>query len=112
MEGADPNFYCKVGMELFNSGAFYGFNPVKIIKARGHKVFLDLKLKDIPNTVSKIATVLDQFGVDMIKVHADGGLKMMQSVRSSIDKVYDNYKEKLEELEDDHSYCYSRNSFC
>jgi len=47
MEGADPNFYCKVGMELFNSGAFYGFNPVKIIKARGHKVFLDLIKKNL-----------------------------------------------------------------
>ena len=47
MEKADPNFYCKVGMELFYSGALKGFYPVDMIKDRGHKVFLDLKLKDI-----------------------------------------------------------------
>ncbi len=84
MEGADPNFYCKVGMELFNTGALNGFNPVEMIKSRGHKVFLDLKLKDIPNTVKKTAVVLMAAGADMINVHADGGKKMMESVVSAV----------------------------
>jgi len=84
IEGADSDFYCKVGMELFDSGALHGFNPVQMVKERGHKVFLDLKLKDIPNTVSKTAKVLAEAGADMINVHADGGLKMMQGVVQSI----------------------------
>ena len=84
MEGADPNFYCKVGMELFNTGALNGFNPVEMIKSRGHKVFLDLKLKDIPNTVKKTAVVLMAAGADMINVHSDGAKKMMESVVSSV----------------------------
>jgi len=87
MEGADPNFYCKVGMELFDSGALQGFNPVKIIKERGHKIFLDLKLKDIPNTVSKTAKTLLNSGVDMINFHADGGFKMMKDVSDVINEV-------------------------
>lgn len=104
MKGADPNFYCKVGMELFDSCAFQGFNIVNFIKSKGHKVFLDLKLKDIPNTVSKTAAVLATSGVDMINVHADGGLQMMQDAKKAVDKVYDGYKEELEKLESDHSY--------
>lgn len=104
MKGADPNFYCKVGMELFDSCAFQGFNIVNFIKSKGHKVFLDLKLKDIPNTVSKTAAVLATSGVDMINVHADGGLIMMQDAKKAVDKVYDGYKEELEKLESDHSY--------
>lgn len=98
MEGADPNFYCKVGMELFDSGALQGFNPVKMIKERGHKVFLDLKLKDIPNTVSKTAATLVDAGADMINVHADGGLKMMQGVVDAINKVYEEYEKEYNSL--------------
>ncbi len=94
MEGADPNFYCKVGMELFDAGALQGFNPVRIIKERGHKVFLDLKLKDIPNTVSKTAKTLVDAGADMINLHADGGLKMMKGVVDAINEVYMEYKRK------------------
>ena len=104
MEGADPNFYCKVGMELFDAGALQGFNPVEIIKSRGHKVFLDLKLKDITNTVSKTAAVLANAGADMINVHADGGLKMMKGVVEEINKIYDGYEKELKDLENDHSY--------
>lgn len=81
---AGSNLYCKVGMELFDSGALQGFNPVKIIKERGYNVFLDLKLKDIPNTVSKTAKILVDAGVDIINVHADGGFKMLKGVVDSI----------------------------
>jgi orotidine-5'-phosphate decarboxylase len=87
MEGVDKNIYCKVGMELFNAGALQGFNPVEIIKSRGHKVFLDLKLKDIPNTAGLTAKVLAIAGADMIDVHADGGYKMMAEVVKAIDDV-------------------------
>lgn len=99
MEGADPNFYCKVGMELFNAGALQGFNPIEIIKKRGHKVFLDLKLKDIPNTVSKTARVLVEAGADIINVHADGGLKMMKETVYAINAIYDEYEKRYKELE-------------
>ena len=98
MEDADPNFYCKVGMELFNAGALQGFNPVKIIKDRGHKVFLDLKLKDIPNTVSSTAKVIVEAGADMINVHADGGLKMMKGVVDAINEVYNGYQKESDAL--------------
>lgn len=90
MEGADPNFYCKVGMELFDAGALAEpqFNPVQIVKERGHKVFLDLKLKDIPETVSKTAKVLASAGADMMNIHADGGPEMMKSVVGAINAAY------------------------
>lgn len=98
MEGADPNFYCKVGMELFDTGALNGFNPVEIIKERGHKVFLDLKLKDIPNTVKKTAIALMAAGADMINVHSDGGYKMMKEVVDEINKIYDAYQEEYDKV--------------
>ena len=97
MEGADPNFYCKVGMELFDTGALQGFDPVKIIKSRGHKVFLDLKLKDIPNTVGSTAKVLAMAGADMINVHADGGYKMMVEVVKAIDGVIAENRKQIDE---------------
>lgn len=102
MEGSDPNFYCKVGMELFDAGALQGFNPVKMIRDRGHKVFLDLKLKDIPNTVSKTAKVLVNAGADMINVHADGGYKMMKGVVDSINEEYEN---KVKHYKECIAYC-------
>ncbi len=67
--------YVKIGMELF-----YGAGPdiVREIKARGHKIFLDLKLHDIPNTVKKAMKVLSNLDVDMCNLHA-GGTKAMMS---------------------------------
>lgn len=68
--------FVKIGMELF-----YAEGPeiVKKIKARGHKIFLDLKLHDIPNTVKGGMQSLRDLGVDMTNVHAAGGIKMMQA---------------------------------
>ncbi|MDO4869311.1 MAG: orotidine-5'-phosphate decarboxylase [Bacillota bacterium] len=68
--------YVKIGMELF-----YAEGPqiVRTLKARGHKVFLDLKLHDIPNTVGKAMSVLNGLGVDMCNVHAAGASEMMQA---------------------------------
>ena len=67
--------FLKVGMELFYAG---GAEIVKEIKRRGHKIFLDLKLHDIPNTVKKSMAVLSSLDVDMVNLHAAGGSAMMK----------------------------------
>ena len=66
--------FVKIGMELF-----YAEGPaiVREIKARGHKIFLDLKLHDIPNTVKKSMAVLSRLDVDMCNLHAGGTSRMM-----------------------------------
>ena len=68
--------FVKIGMELF-----YAEGPaiVREIKARGHRIFLDLKLHDIPNTVRKAMKVLSNLDVDMVNVHAAGTVAMMQA---------------------------------
>ena len=67
--------FVKIGMELF-----YAEGPeiVKEIKKRGHKIFLDLKLHDIPNTVKKSMAVLSRLDVDMTNLHASGTVNMMK----------------------------------
>ena len=66
--------FVKIGMELF-----YAEGPqiVREIKKRGHKIFLDLKLHDIPNTVKKAMSVLSSLDIDMCNVHAAGTINMM-----------------------------------
>ncbi|MBR4874738.1 MAG: orotidine-5'-phosphate decarboxylase [Clostridia bacterium] len=73
-EGKKP--FVKIGMELF-----YGAGPeiVREIKQRGHKIFLDLKLHDIPNTVKKAMSVLSNLDVDMTNLHASGAKPMMEA---------------------------------
>ena len=73
-EGKKP--FVKIGMELF-----YGAGPeiVRQIKSRGHKIFLDLKLHDIPNTVKRAMAVLSGLDVDLCNLHAAGGLDMMRA---------------------------------
>ena len=68
--------FVKIGMELF-----YAEGPeiVKEIKKRGHKIFLDLKLHDIPNTVKKAMAVLSRLDVDMCNLHAAGTVAMMEA---------------------------------
>ena len=68
--------FVKIGMELFYS---QGADMVRAIKARGHKIFLDLKLHDIPNTVKKSMAVLSSLDVDMCNLHAGGGIAMMKA---------------------------------
>ena len=72
----DKKPYVKIGMELF-----YAEGPaiVREIKARGHKIFLDLKLHDIPNTVMKAMKVLSRLDVDMCNLHAAGATAMMEA---------------------------------
>lgn len=72
----DEKPYVKIGMELFYSE---GPEIVRQIKTMGHKVFLDLKLHDIPNTVMKSMKVLSTLGVDMCNLHAAGTVAMMEA---------------------------------
>ncbi|MBR3551994.1 MAG: orotidine-5'-phosphate decarboxylase [Clostridia bacterium] len=73
-QGKKP--FVKIGMELF-----YAEGPaiVREIKARGHKIFLDLKLHDIPNTVKKAMAVLSRLDVDICNLHAGGTIRMMEA---------------------------------
>ena len=79
----DNKPYVKIGMELFYSE---GPEIVRLLKSNGHKVFLDLKLHDIPNTVKKSIKVLTSLGVDMLNVHAQGGITMMKEASNGVDE--------------------------
>ncbi len=72
-EGKKP--FVKIGMELYYAE---GPSIVREIKRRGHKIFLDLKLHDIPNTVKKAMAVLSHLDVDMTNLHAGGAIPMMR----------------------------------
>lgn len=73
--------YVKIGMELF-----YAEGPeiVREIKARGHQIFLDLKLHDIPNTVKKSMSILSRLDVDMVNLHAAGTRAMMEAALEGV----------------------------
>ncbi len=73
--------YVKVGMELFYAE---GAPILRELKRRGHQVFLDLKLHDIPNTVKRTMAVLSGMGVDMCNVHAAGTAEMMKAAREGL----------------------------
>ena len=68
--------FVKIGMELFYAA---GPDIVRQIKKRGHKIFLDLKLHDIPNTVKKSMNVLSNLDVDITNLHASGTIRMMEA---------------------------------
>ncbi len=73
-EGRKP--FVKIGMELFYAE---GPDIVREIKARGHRIFLDLKLHDIPNTVKKAMAVLSRLDADIVNLHAGGTVAMMEA---------------------------------
>lgn len=73
--------YLKVGMELFYSE---GPNLIRDLKEKGFKIFLDLKLHDIPTTVHKAMKVIGRLHVDIVNIHAAGGIKMMQEAVSGL----------------------------
>ena len=83
-ENEDRKPFLKVGMELF-----YAAGPaiVKEIKARGHKIFLDLKLHDIPNTVKKAMAVLSALDVDICNLHAAGTAAMMEAALEGLTRA-------------------------
>ncbi len=75
-EGSPRKPFVKIGMELYYAE---GPSIVREIKKRGHKIFLDLKLHDIPNTVKKSMAVLSRLDVDMTNLHAGGTVRMMEA---------------------------------
>ena len=77
----DEKLFVKIGMEFF-----YAVGPeiVHYLKGLGHSIFLDLKLHDIPNTVKSAMSVLGTFGVDMVTVHAAGGVEMMRKAKAAL----------------------------
>ncbi len=83
--------FVKIGMELYYSA---GPEIVREIKRRGHKIFLDLKLHDIPNTVKKAMAVLSKLDVDIVNLHAAGGTDMMRAAIEGLTKA-DGSRPKL-----------------
>lgn len=80
----DEKPFVKIGMELFYAE---GPSIVREIKKRGHKIFLDLKLHDIPNTVKKAMSVLSNLDVDMTNLHAAGTVEMMKAAVDGLTKA-------------------------
>ena len=80
----DKKPFVKIGMELFYAE---GPSIVREIKKRGHKIFLDLKLHDIPNTVKKAMSVLSNLDVDMTNLHAAGTVEMMKAAVEGLTKA-------------------------
>jgi len=76
--------FVKIGMELFYAA---GPEIVKEIKRRGHKIFLDLKLHDIPNTVKKAMASLSALDVDICNLHASGGTEMMKAALEGLTRA-------------------------
>ena len=78
-EGRKP--FVKIGMELYYAE---GPDMVRRLRARGHRIFLDLKLHDIPNTVRRTMAVLARLDVDMCNLHAAGTIEMMRAAREGL----------------------------
>lgn len=89
-EGESP--YLKIGMELYYAE---GPNLVKELKEKGFKIFLDLKLHDIPTTVRKAMKNLAKLGVDIVNLHAAGGSVMMQEAIKGLEEGAPNGKRPL-----------------
>lgn len=75
--------FVKIGMELFYAE---GPDIVRTLKQRGHRIFLDLKLHDIPNTVCKAMAVLSRLDVDMVNLHAAGTIEMMRAALTGLQR--------------------------
>lgn len=88
----EEKLYVKVGMELFYGE---GIEMIKAIKERGHKIFLDLKLHDIPNTVKSAMKQLAKLDVDMVNVHASGSVAMMKAAIDGLQEGTMNGKRPL-----------------
>ncbi|KQL54691.1 orotidine 5'-phosphate decarboxylase [Heyndrickxia shackletonii] len=87
----EETLYVKVGMELYYQT---GPSLIEQLKSRGHQIFLDLKLHDIPNTVYSAMKGLAKLGVDMVNVHAAGGANMMKAALSGLEEGTEHGKER------------------
>ena len=83
--------YYKIGFELFTA---HGWTAVELVKKYRGRIFLDLKLHDIPNTVAKTAAVICEHEIEMFNLHTLGGLEMMKQVRETVDKRAKSGNEK------------------
>ena len=83
--------FVKIGMELYYSE---GPEMVKELKARGHKVFVDLKVHDIPNTAASAMRVLGGLGADIANVHAAGTKRMMEAAKAGLEEGYESFCER------------------
>ena len=82
LKGERP--YLKIGMEMYYR---YGYEMVRKLKDEGYKIFLDLKLHDIPNTVEAAARVIAELKTDMLNVHAAGGREMMRRASQAVREI-------------------------
>ena len=89
-KGLNP--FLKIGMEIFYKE---GPQLVKELKEQGCKIFLDLKLHDIPNTVEKAMRNLSELGVEIVNCHAAGGIEMMKAARRGLDATEQGKKSEL-----------------
>ncbi len=89
-EGLNP--YLKIGMEMYYKE---GPSLVKELKEKGFKIFLDLKLHDIPNTVKKAMEKIGNLGVDITNVHAEGGIEMMRAAKEGLNNTLYGRNTKL-----------------
>ncbi len=89
-KGLNP--YIKIGMEMFYKE---GPELVRELKADGFRIFLDLKLCDIPNTVKKAMEKIGELGVEITNLHAFGGIEMMKAAREGLDSTELGKKTKL-----------------
>ena len=89
-EGLNP--FLKIGMEIFYKE---GPELVRELKQKGCKIFLDLKLHDIPNTVEKAMRNLSELGVEIVNCHAAGGIEMMKAARRGLDATEQGKKSEL-----------------
>ena len=89
---AGLNPFLKIGMEIFYKE---GPQLVKELKEKGCKIFLDLKLHDIPNTVEKAMRNLSELGVEIVNCHAAGGIEMMKAARRGLDYTEQGKKSEL-----------------
>ncbi len=89
-KGLNP--YIKIGMEMFYKE---GPELVRELKKDGFKIFLDLKLCDIPNTVKAAMAKLAPLGCEIINLHAFGGIEMMKAAREGLDSCEEGKKSKL-----------------
>ena len=80
--------FVKIGMELYYAE---GPEMVRELKARGHKVFVDLKVHDIPNTAASAMRVLGGLGADSVNVHAAGTKRMMEAAKTGLEEGYRNF---------------------
>ena len=83
--------FVKIGMELYYAE---GPDMVRELKARGHKVFVDLKVHDIPNTAASAMRVLGGLGADIVNAHAAGTKRMMEAAKAGLEEGYESFCEK------------------